>query len=421
MRKYTTETQEKGFKAKAFDFLIQKWRLLGFIFLILLFFIGAQGGRAEIQMEAKPVIEAENFEIIKYGYNEAPLNVREQMDVESKWISQYPRNSTIAILEDCGEWYRVDGGFVKSEYVFDSIDIYRHGKILANTFIYPNPKTSTEKFGTVSYDNEELFIRKVNGFLELSSGGFVKEEFVTFDYFLESQIKPNVLTLNDMKTYFMPVLPIQYLGTLFEKSSGDGVTNKSCLFFRGDIPIYDIIDGYAYFPSGQHIYKISIDKFSKIQNVGADYEILAAYRTVYYTSPWEREYNIGLVSEYLDGTIIPAGKTFSYNKTTGPRSESMGYKLANTIANGEIVLDYGGGVCQVSSTIYASILNHDNFKVTARKKHGGDGVSYLPEGMDATVSYGAVDFKFMNDNPFAVRLNVKSENNICLVTITRVN
>lgn len=406
MRKYTTETQEKVSDKKVFSFLLEHWRLIGIIFLFFFFSMGTQWSKAE------------RVSVLRYGYNEAPLNVRAEMDIESDWISQYPRESKIAILEDLGDWYRVENGYVKSEYVFNSITIYQEGKILKDAPIYAWSEKSFERLGVVHKDSTELFVKKENGYLELHSGGYVKDDVVTFDFVKEPEIHPNVLTIEDMKVWNMINLPIQYLGTLVEKTAGNGVTNKSALYFRGDIPIYDIIDGYAYFPSGRNIYKISMDKFSKVQNVGEEYDILAAYRTVYYGSASGRKHNIGLVATYLDGTIINPGKTFSYNKTTGPRSKSMGYELAGTIVNGETVPDYGGGVCQVSSTIYAAILNRDNFKTTARKAHGTE-VMYLPLEMDATVNYGSVDFKFINVNPFRVKLNVKAEDSICLVTITR--
>lgn len=429
MRKYNiTETQETSVKGNFSSFLLRYWRLMGVLFLIILFFVGAQGASAEtvtttdknISQVSIAVVD-NSEEILKYGYNDSPLNVREEMDIESKWISQYPSQSTIAILEDLGDWYRVKDGYIKREYVFESLDIYRRGKILRDSPIYAESKKTKEQWGIVHQDSEEIFVKKENGFLELSSGGFVKEADVTFDYVIEPEILPSVYSVKDMKKSNIINLPIQYLGTLAEKTPGDGVTVASQLFFRDELPIIDIIDGYAFFPVAQNIYKIAIDKFSEIQNVGKDYEILAAYRTTYYGSEAGRKHNIFLVSSFLDGTIIPPGKTFSYNKTTGPRSKAMGYQLGGAYQNGELIQDYGGGVCQVSSTIYASVLNQDNFKVTARKKHGGDGVSYLPEGMDATVSFGSVDLKFINDNPFSVKLNVRAENSTCLVTITRVN
>ena len=128
------------------------------------------------------------------------------------------------------------------------------------------------------------FISKTNGFLELDVGGYVVEKNVIFSFVYPDEVKENTLHVDQMTMHNMPDLPIQYVGTLEKRTGGQGVTTKSKLYFKDEIPIYDIIDGFAYFPSGKHIYKISIDKFSKIKNVGSNYEILAAYRTIFYSS-----------------------------------------------------------------------------------------------------------------------------------------
>ncbi len=361
---------------------------------------------------------ANKEQVIMYGYNLNPLNIREEMSIDSKWIAQYPSESTIEVLEVLDGWYRVEKGFVKMDFVHPAIDIYRNGKLLDNVAVYAAPVNNTEIINFLPVDTEMVFIQKINGFLELNTGGFIEEKFVTFSWLQADAIKENTLTVSDMERWNMSEMPIQYLGTLAKKTGGRGVTNKKTLNFRDTIPIYDIIDGYAYFPSGQDIYKISIEKFVEIKNVGAYYEVLAAYRTVYYDSSKARKHNIALVSTYLDGKVIEPNATFSYNKTTGSRSASKGYQEAPVIESGQYVMGFGGGVCQVSSTIYAAIKNQASFDVTERRKHGL-AVSYIPVGMDATVSYGSIDLKFVNKYPFAVKLNVKSEDGVCLVTITR--
>ncbi|MBO5143176.1 MAG: VanW family protein [Clostridia bacterium] len=357
--------------------------------------------------------------IIKYGYNLNPLNVRAEMSIESKWMSQYPEKSTIEIYEDLGEWYRVENGYVMKEYVYDSVEINQKGRLLINSFIYEKANFYSKILGYAESESEINFISKTNGFLELDVGGYVVEKNVTFSFVYPDEVKENTLHVDQMTMHNMPDLPIQYVGTLEKRTGGQGVTTKSKLYFKDEIPIYDIIDGFAYFPSGKHIYKISIDKFSKIKNIGSNYEILAAYRTIFYSSSSARKHNIYLVSTYLDGVTIGAGKTFSYNSITGSRSASKGYLEAPVIMNGEYVPGYGGGVCQVSSTIYAAVKNQEMFNVTEREEHGLQ-VSYLPLNMDATVSYGSIDLKFINNYPFDVKLNVKSEEGVCLVTITRV-
>ena len=341
------------------------------------------------------------------------------MSIESKWMSQYPEKSTIEIYEELGEWYRVENGYVMKEYVYDSVEINQKGRLLINSFIYEKANFYSKILGYAESESEINFISKTNGFLELDVGGYVVEKNVTFSFVYPDEVKENTLHVDQMTMHNMPDLPIQYVGTLEKRTGGQGVTTKSKLYFKDEIPIYDIIDGFAYFPSGKHIYKISIDKFSKIKNVGSNYEILTAYRTIFYSSSSARKHNIYLVSTYLDGVTIGAGKTFSYNSITGSRSASKGYLEAPVIMNGEYVPGYGGGVCQVSSTIYAAVKNQEMFNVTEREEHGLQ-VSYLPLNMDATVSYGSIDLKFINNYPFDVKLNVKSEEGVCLVTITRV-
>lgn len=386
-----------------YDFYVKHWRLIGFIVLVLLVVMGTGYSKAE------------GF---TYGYCESPLNVRADMDVDSEWISQYPKKSTFVILENLGDWLKVEDGFVKAEYVYDEVEIYQIGRINGYALIFGEPDFWLGSIGFVEEGSEELFIRKKNGFAELSSGGWVLESFIDFNYVKEPEILETNLTVDDFQSWNMINLPIKYIGILSDRVKGQGVTKSGALYFQGAIPLYDVLDGVAYFPSGRHIYKMPIENFIEFENVGSAYQTLAAYRTVYHSSGSARRYNIEKVSSILDGTVIKSGSTFSYNKVTGPRDESAGYLEAIVIQNGEEVPGYGGGVCQPSSTIYAAILNNEWFKVTARKPHGLE-VSYLPIDMDATVSYDYVDLKFQNQYPFDVILNVKSGDGVCLVTITR--
>ncbi len=356
---------------------------------------------------------------VVYGYCESPLNIRKEMDVDSEWLGQYPADSTIVLLEDLGEWYRVEGGYVSKRFVFDSASIDKNGIIMCCANIYGEANIDS---GVIGYVNEEeicRFVQKKNGFVELATGGWILENTMTFDFIQIYDYPEILLTEDDMKSWNMPNLQIQYIATLSERTKSQGVTTKGGLYFKGSIPVYAIIDGYAYFPSGRNIYKMSVDKFVYFEEIGPMHQTLAAYRTVYYSSASGRKHNIELVSSILDGTIIESGATFSYNQTTGPRSAGMGYKIAAVIENGQYVDGYGGGVCQVSSTIYAAIMHDPNINVTSRRKHGLE-VTYLPYDMDATVSYGSVDLKFVNNYPFSVKLNVYAMDGVCMVTLTKV-
>lgn len=357
---------------------------------------------------------------VVYGYCKSPLNIREEMDVESKWIGQYPADSTIILLEKKGEWYRVEKGYISGKFVFDSVLIDEVGIVMCCAPIYGEANINSGVVGSIAEEEIIHFVQKKNGFLELMTGGWIPESAVSFDYEHVYSYPEVVLTESDMKSWNMVNMPMRYIGTLKERTKGKGVTTGSSLYFKDSIPLYGVIDGYAYFPSGQNIYKIAVDKFGNIEMIGPKCQTLAAYRTVYYSSGSGRKHNIELVSSVIDGTVISKGQTFSYNRTTGPRTAKNGYKLATVIESGQYVEGYGGGVCQVSSTIYAAIMSDPNIKVLSRKKHGLD-VSYIPYGMDATVSYGSIDLLIANNYPFDIKINIYAMDGVCMVTFTRVN
>ena len=105
--------------------------------------------------------------------------------------------------------------------------------------------------------------------------------------------------------------------------------------------------------------------------------------------------NIKKACESVSGSTVYPDKEFSFNKITGPRSRENGYKNAPVIVAGEKSYGIGGGVCQVSTTIYMAALNA-NLPITQHHNHS-ETVMYAPDGNDATVVYGAKDFKFKNN------------------------
>lgn len=112
-----------------------------------------------------------------------------------------------------------------------------------------------------------------------------------------------------------------------------------------------------------------------------------------------RIYNIGLAASRINGTLLPPGETFSFNNVVGEISGASGYKQAYVIKSGRTVLDDGGGVCQVSTTLFRSVLNA-GLPVVARTAHAyrvGYYEQGFPPGLDATVFSPTVDFKFKND------------------------
>ena len=117
-----------------------------------------------------------------------------------------------------------------------------------------------------------------------------------------------------------------------------------------------------------------------------------------------RKNNITIAADFCNETVLMPGETFSYNDTVGERSADRGFQVATVYANGTAVPGIGGGICQVSSTIFDAALYAD-MEIVERQNHSLT-VSYLPLGMDATVNWGTVDFKFKNTSDYPVKLLV---------------
>jgi vancomycin resistance protein YoaR len=122
--------------------------------------------------------------------------------------------------------------------------------------------------------------------------------------------------------------------------------------------------------------------------------VVASYTTVYGGDP-NRLANVGLVAELIDDTMIAPGATFSFNDTTGERNADKGFREAPVIINGELRNGLGGGVCQVSTTVFNAAFEA-GLSIEQRTNHALY-ISHYPTGRDATVNYPDIDLVFTND------------------------
>lgn len=142
---------------------------------------------------------------------------------------------------------------------------------------------------------------------------------------------------------------------------------------------------------------------------------ISKYSTMYDESNLNRSTNIKLAAEKINGVILMPGETFSYNKTVGARTIKEGYKEAPVYMGGKVVDGIGGGICQVSSTLYNAVLEA-NLEIVSRKSHYFI-TSYVSASRDATVSYGNIDFKFKNTRTYPIKIESISQNGICQISI----
>lgn len=130
---------------------------------------------------------------------------------------------------------------------------------------------------------------------------------------------------------------------------------------------------------------------------------ISRYSTEILNKDENRVHNIKLAAKKLNHTVIEPGETFSFNGVLGKRTEEKGYEEAPILlGNGEEGEGVGGGICQVSSTLYNAVLQ-TNMEIVERHRHS-EAVPYVPEGKDATVVYNSKDFRFKNTKDYPVEI-----------------
>lgn len=144
-------------------------------------------------------------------------------------------------------------------------------------------------------------------------------------------------------------------------------------------------------------------------------DLLGSQKSKYASSSASRANNVELAASKINGVILNPGEEFSYNDTVGKRTTEAGFKPAGAYSGGKVVNEVGGGICQVSSTLYCAAL-YANLEITARTDHYF-AVDYLPAGLDATVSWGGPEFKFKNNRDFPIKIVAKWSNRELTVEI----
>lgn len=209
--------------------------------------------------------------------------------------------------------------------------------------------------------------------------------------------------------------------------------------YKSPVDAYYTTNPYVVYPSSNGIdFAISMDEAKNlIANHQEEYSIplkvlypnvttnqigddafpdqLSKFSTSFSSSNYSRSTNISLAAQKLNGVVIMPGETFSYNQTVGQRTKAAGFKEAPAYLNGQVVQEVGGGICQVSSTLYNAVL-YSNLEIVERYNHGFK-PSYVKPGLDATVSWGGPDFKFKNNRNYPIRIKTDTSGKVLKIYI----
>ena len=162
--------------------------------------------------------------------------------------------------------------------------------------------------------------------------------------------------------------------------------------------------------------KIDMPEMTEEQLVASLFrDKLGSQTTLYTYSSDARINNIKLCAAKLNGLVLNPGEEFSFNGTIGQRTTEAGFKAAAAYTDGKVVQEVGGGICQVSSTLYYCAMV-SNLKINTRTCHYFP-VAYIEPGMDATVSWGGPEFKFTNSREYPIEIKAYVEKNSITVEI----
>lgn len=414
------------------------------LFFILLFFsvIFALINSANDKILSKVFIE--KIEVSNNSLEEATTKINDLINkIKNKEIKLiYNDYQTSLILNELEPEYNVNDAITKA------YNIGRGGNIFINNYNILFTKIFSKNININKNYNKEKLVEKIN---EINSS--LPDALQESKYYIEDNnliitkgkagnvvdeekflnlIEEQLYNLNlEEDTIEIPVINKEPQNIDIEKIHDEIYKEAQDAYItQNPTVVHSEVNGVDFAISNEEIKKIlqedkeeyiiplNITLPSKtVNDLGEDAfpDVLGTYTTLYDASNENRDNNVNLASEKINGTIIYPGETFSYNQIVGKRTIEAGYKEAGAYAGGKVVQEIGGGICQVSSTLYNAVL-YANLEVVERYNHYFE-TSYVDPGRDATVSWGSLDFQFKNNRDYAIKIEAKARNGVCKITI----
>lgn len=250
----------------------------------------------------------------------------------------------------------------------------------------------------------------------------------------ESEVKnmvTNILNINSEKSTILEV-PVSYKepqvidlekihNEIYKKAQDAYYTNNLFTIYPEVKGIdFDIESAKSIIEEEKEEYEIPLiitQPNKTVNDIGTEAfpDLLGTCSTKYNAGNTGRTTNLKLAAGKINGKVLLVGDEFSYNQTVGERTIAAGYKMAATYSGGKVVDGLGGGICQISSTLYDAVVFAD-LDVTVRRNHQFI-TSYLPGGKDATVVWGSQDFKFKNSRKYPIRITTTVSGGVATIQI----
>lgn len=361
------------------------------------------------------------------------------------------RLSTDVIFKHNDETYTllpssVGGSFDIDKVIDDAYSVGRNGNIFQNNFAILNAMINSKNFIPDFSFNSDSFDDSISQMNSNFADGIVEPSYDISgnNLIIKSGKNGNIVDSDKIKSLFVDKLTVVPYNTdsievpVFSKEANkidiDAIHRE--IYKEAQDASYTT-NPYAVYPSSNGLdFNISIDEAKalitgdkdsytiplktlypnvKTSDIGIEAfpDLLSSYSTSFASSSSNRATNVSLATNKINGKVLMPGEVFSFNGTVGKRTPQAGFKVAGVYMNGQVATDYGGGICQVSSTLYNAVLRA-NLEIVDRSNHMFE-VGYVPIGTDATVSWGAPDFKFKNSRSYPIKIVTSSSNRKCVV------
>jgi vancomycin resistance protein YoaR len=304
--------------------------------------------------EAKSLIKSKYIDLLVKDKINIDGNNKGYVIECSKLIEKYDVDSVVNKAFDFG----------KNLSFYEKLNFIRQGEIKEYMISFTYNQAYIKEF--IKYVEKDINREPINASIQKTSNG---------------KIKVN----GDIKG-------LKLQGEKLEKQIKDRITDGSYKSANINIPVDETVAS------------ITVDKISSIDTN------ISTFKTSFVSSSSERSQNIKLAVQAINGKVLMPGETFSFNKSVGERTKKRGFMEAPVISGGKIEPGLGGGICQVSSTLYNAVLR-TGIKPLERVNHTLPS-SYVDLGMDATVAWDSIDFKFENtlDYPMFIEGYTQNKN-----------
>lgn len=330
---------------------------------------------------------------------------------------------------------QIEANFGIEEAVQMAYNIGRSGNIITDNYTIINTKLNKKNVTpSFTYNEKALddFIASItnnlpdkviqssyaveNNNLKISKG---KEGKVVLEKALKDEMVNHIMNLKSDQTIQMQVETIQPDAIDIEKIKNEIYKEpKDAYFTKDPFTVYPHVNGVDLGISVEEAkttianateeditipLKITTPKVTTNQ-IGTEAfpNLLSSFSTQFSTANGNRASNIRLATKKINGVVLMPGETFSYNQVVGKRTAAAGFKSAHAFAQGKVIDEIGGGICQVSSTLYNTVLLA-NLDIVERRNHSFN-TGYVKPGRDATVAWGGVDFKFKNSRNYPIKI-----------------